>query len=231
MINSTQTVLKILKLCAAAFLLIVVFNFFFERASKNAQADDIEQMVSAIETQIEESSTGGDEFMYPIQRRAAAEYSLVDKSQTDAEREEFLFLCAVSNAVGRAQRAQTIVNIGLDAKEAHPNTRFVIYLAADESLCSESRVIGTGYYVPDGNGWSGISSGEWTWLIRTSSMKVTAEQIEATLLYERNKARFIAEHGEWGDYGDPLDAFVEESLGRKPVYITAGMWNDDFVKQ
>ncbi len=232
MSKNIKHVFTLLKTIAIIFLSVVVFNFFFDRANQPTEEEQIEAMLGELEKQVKTVTTSKDSFEYPIQRRPAAEYRVTEKSIEDARGDQYLFICAVSSAVGMVQRAQTLVNLGLD----HQNEltvdvdKMVLMLAPAETLCEESRVIAIGYFVPAGTGWTGISSGDWQWLVRTSHAKVSADEIEATQLYMSKKAEFIADFGMM-DYPDKLDEFVAEQLGRDPKYVTAGMWNDDFVKR
>ncbi len=220
-----------LKTLVIICLLIVVFNFFFDRANQSSDEVKIEEMISDLEQKVKTVTTSKSEFEYPIQRRAAAEYTVVEKSVEDASGDQYLYICAVSAAVGMVQRAQTLINIGLD----HQNelsaavNKMLLFLAPAEALCQETRVIAVGFFVLDGKGWSGVSSGEWQWLVRTSNAKVTAQEIEATEMYLANKADFINEFGGL-NYSDKLDEFVTEQLGRAPKYASPGMWNEDFIK-
>ena len=221
---------NIAKFGAIAFLLIIVFNFFLERASKDQKEDSIEKMINSLEEQIDSSKKINDNFEYPILRRSAAEYTIVEKTNERQGKELYTYICAVSKAVGQAQRAQTIINIGIETKIEYPEKKMLIYLAPDSVLCKEARVIGIGYFVPTSDGWRGVSGGKWKWLVRTSNVKVTPDQIEATKLYIKHKDEFKEKFGDI-DYSDKLDSFIEKELGRQAKYVTAGMWNDDFIKK
>ena len=225
-----KNVITVTKFIVAAFLLVVVFNFFFQRAQPDKDESGIEKMIQSLENEVLAAKKINHNFKYPIERRPAAEYQIVKQSEESLGGDVYIYICAVSHAVGQAQRAQTVINIGSDVKLELADQNKVIFLAADKDLCHESRVIATGYHVPSSKGWPGVSAGEWTWLVRTSNTKVTEEQIAATQLYIKHKGDYMEQFGSYG-YTDPLNAFIEKELGRAPRYVSAGMWNDDFVKR
>ncbi|WP_223788151.1 DUF4875 domain-containing protein [Marinicella meishanensis] len=220
-----------IKLVLLIFLLIVVFNFFFDQAKQNQQAESIETMLTDLEDQVRDLQHSKQTIMLPLIRRPAAEYQVVVQNTEVAGDESYAFLCAVSQAVGQAQRAQTMVNVVEDHKDMLSDGvgKMVVYLAAAKSLCEETLALGVGYHVLDGQGWPGISAGQWHWLLRTSNVQVTAAQIEASELFQKHREEFIQEHGVY-DYFDHLDAHVSQLLNRKADYVKTGMWNDDFVK-
>ncbi len=154
--------------------------------------------------------------------QVAAEETMRDGS------DEYLYVCAATKAASKEERAQTMVKAILKVTKKVPDTKVILYLAPHGKLCQVGRLIGTAYYSPSGEGWKGIASGTWTWYLLTTGSKVTQQQIADTIIYEDNKAEFKQEYGDF-DYSEKLDDFVTEKLGRKPKYVTSGMWVDTFL--
>ncbi|MGI9317409.1 MAG: DUF4875 domain-containing protein [bacterium] len=142
---------------------------------------------------------------------------------------EYLFACAASKAKTKEERAQTIVKAILALEEDFPAIKIALHLAAEKSLCQEGRLIGTGYYSPDGSGWKELLGvgGSWKWNILTTDVQVTEQQISDTVLYENKKPEFKKKYGVY-DYSDKLDAYIENQLGRRPSYIASGLWVDTY---
>ncbi len=223
-----KIILNILKLLFLAILIIIIFNFFFDRASESQKKitnTDIHKLTksSGKEVKDNKSSKNDDKLKLPIGSNLASEYIIVENDNN----KDHISICAVSNAVGKKQRAQTMINIALEVEKQTPESLYVISLAPHKELCSIGRLIGTTYYSPSGSGWSQIKKGDWKWYILTTNAKVTKRQISDTVLYETNKKKFETEFGSL-EYSKKLDVFIEKENGHKAKYVTSGMWVDDY---
>jgi len=230
---------KIAKFLILMFLLIVVFNrvtpIILDKLSErnigvNDYEEDIEELTESIRSELDKLNRGNTDIELPLQKRQAAEYTIVESTLENNGHVSYKFICAVSNAVGKAQRAQTIINLGLDELDATNSKNMEIFLVPSKALCQESRAIGIGYFVPSGSGWKGLSSGEWTWLILTSNASITNQEVEDSELLEKLKPEFKKKYGMY-EYSDKLDEFIKNKLGRDPVYAAPGMWNEVFLKE
>lgn len=228
--NKNSKIKNSTKNAITAILFITTLIISHTHAENKKTAEELEKMINDIDNTIKSSSKENANFEYPIERRPAAEYVIAEKSDQIVGEDGYVFICAVSKAIGQAQRAQTIVNVIYDTETWNGKKNVMVHLAPDAELCSEFDAIAIGFYIPSGNGWNIISNGKWMWLVRTSNIKVTAEEIEATKLRHAHKAEFKEKYGEFG-YSEKLEEFIKNKLQRDPQYIKAGMWNDDFLKK
>lgn len=159
----------------------------------------------------------------------AGEYAVASVEIFEEERrdEQYVFACVSSRVEGKESRAQTMVKAMMELAHDHPDHRILLFLAPHEGLCFEGRLTGTGYLSPQGNGWPAAAPGQWTWNLLTTDRKVSDRQVADTVIYESHKDEFRSRYGVY-DYHDKLDDFVRSELGRKPEYVTSGLWVDTY---
>ncbi|WLQ14439.1 DUF4875 domain-containing protein [Hahella aquimaris] len=158
----------------------------------------------------------------------AATYDVVSQEKISAGDYDYIFSCVTSRAVGKEERAHTMVKAIMDIQSASPpGIKIALHLAPDRSLCQEGRLIGVSYYSPDGSGWKRVGRGSWTWNISTTGKKVTEQEISDTVLYEKSKPEFKKKFGDLY-YSEKLDEYVKSQLGHEPKYVTTGLWVDTY---
>lgn len=158
----------------------------------------------------------------------AKNYQIAKQKLNRDSHNTYQFVCAVSQAKSKRERAQTMIKVVSDLAKSIPDTKILVYLAPHAKLCQVGRLIGTAYYSPAGDGWQSVHPGNWTWNILTTASKVSPQKVSDTIIYETNKAKFKRQYGDM-DYHAKLDQFVRKTLGRKPRYITSGMWVDTYL--
>ena len=157
----------------------------------------------------------------------AQNYEIATEDKINESNNEHIFVCAATTAATKDERAQTMIKIVLDVANKSPDLKIALYLAPHVKLCQVGRLIGTAYYSPTGEGWKGAARGKWTWNILTTGSKVSEQEITDTIIYEDHKLEFKKKYGAI-DYSEKLDEFVVNKLGRKPKYVTSGLWVDTF---
>ena len=159
--------------------------------------------------------------------KQARNYQVAEQKLKRDSQDSYQFVCAVSQANSKRERAHTMIKVITDLAKLNPDSRFLVYLAPHPQLCQVGRLIGTAYYNPTGEVWKSVRQGKWTWNVLTTSSKISPQKISDTVIYETNKTAFKQRYGEL-DYHAKLDQFVRKTLGRKPRYITSGMWVDTY---
>ncbi|WP_431688179.1 DUF4875 domain-containing protein [Hahella sp. NBU794] len=157
----------------------------------------------------------------------AAAYDVVSQEKISEGDYDYIFSCVASKAIGKEERAHTMVKAIMDIQSASPDIKIALHLAPDRALCQEGRLIGASYYSPDGSGWKGVGRGSWTWNISTTGKKVTEQEISDTVLYEKSKPEFKKKFGDLY-YSEKLDEYVKSQLGHEPKYVTTGLWVDTY---